>query len=895
MVALYVDPPLPQNMLSKVLVHQDFANPEKGFLPDPGVEGWALENKPNVTIVGYGRNNPFSGSNRLRAYGIMRWVDTKSNNYFFGWKSCSEPMEPQMVPLIVLDANGYTFPPSPSNPSYCDLWPSNTMFPEANGYAISGRGDSGGPVFIGGNIPGKENLLPSIPPAPLNPEEPIVVGTLIGGDCTTKYRAPTYTKETSAWLAKMLEDKDGDGVPDPFDVCPEGNDGDDSDGDGFPDDCDPCPWDAGKEGKFGPESYGDKDGDGVCDGEDNCPNYNPIQANSNEDAERVHNGEPLGDGCEPVPVPNFFVQYETTSQCTINPAGSSLCAVRTQLKEQNGFLADFQKSAHPLGAPLASIPVSSTQIRFCWNKNLPNTIDCTKDDAILDDLALTKFSDEDMDTPFHRVTINGQPRGVSSLSLRLYESKKEREPISWDFTSDLIFWKDKGYPNSGIDVLGPRLGRLWMHADTEVGMTEELSTGIHRKKDGSPGEQLANHYLRMYPVLKSAQIGNKEAPIFQVPACWGAECVAGKILPPSVCPSCDLFNPGDVVSRPGDTRLLAFLPNVGLHFLTEGGGYMALPADTFSNEARTLIQNSPFQVRAAEPIRSQGYGTAVPSVLFLAQNGTTVLGGLTALGGQLFSTQEARQILIENRGGGRTTEDPEGEAVVPAPSLSGYRHPNALPLLELADPPPPTPPPTPGTTNASVYSTTLGKLLVLRGQDTPNTPPADLWVRSVRDARGYKQIPLNQPLGRLVSATFTPVDRKLWVLDDRQGKFGLGQTRLLRIDPVTGNVEVVATWPRLGVFQQRWLLTDRDGHLLVASSSAALRRHMLARIEVTPTVKVTTLLLREGSLGTPPIVEPSGYRFLVDGKNKKDPLFQVQRLDTLPTTNKPLHELGASL
>lgn len=57
------------------------------------------------------------------------------------------------------------------------------------------------------------------------------------------------------------DDTDGDGILDPWDLCPGFDDAQDMDGDGLPDGCDACPQD--------PEN--DADGDGLCAEDDNCP------------------------------------------------------------------------------------------------------------------------------------------------------------------------------------------------------------------------------------------------------------------------------------------------------------------------------------------------------------------------------------------------------------------------------------------------------------------------------------------------------------------------------------------------------------------------------------------------------------------------------------------------
>jgi len=105
-------------------------------------------------------------------------------------------------------------------------------------------------------------------------------------------RPNEYTGQTSA------TDKDGDGVPDATDVCPDvfdparpvdqGKQGN-ADGDAKGDACDPCPSDpTDKCAKADPD---DLDGDGWANGVDNCPDdANPSQADADQDGK--------GDACD---------------------------------------------------------------------------------------------------------------------------------------------------------------------------------------------------------------------------------------------------------------------------------------------------------------------------------------------------------------------------------------------------------------------------------------------------------------------------------------------------------------------------------------------------------------------------------------------------------------------
>jgi hypothetical protein len=98
--------------------------------------------------------------------------------------------------------------------------------------------------------------------------------------------------DSEVWTLLLDDDadRDGDGVPDPADLClgfadPEQTD---ADGDGFGDACDPCP----NEDARWAMSH-DEDADGLC-GADNCPLVaNPDQADAD--------GDGVGDACDECP------------------------------------------------------------------------------------------------------------------------------------------------------------------------------------------------------------------------------------------------------------------------------------------------------------------------------------------------------------------------------------------------------------------------------------------------------------------------------------------------------------------------------------------------------------------------------------------------------------------
>ncbi len=119
----------------------------------------------------------------------------------------------------------------------------------------------------------------------------------------------------------VTPDSDGDGVPDPEDVCPGFNDFADADNDSVPDGCDQCP---------GFSDHADADLDGVPDSCDNCPlAANPDQLDTN--------GNGVGNVCD-------YVCGDANDDGTVN-VGDGVFII-------NYIFKDGQAPAHlPAGDP----------------------------------------------------------------------------------------------------------------------------------------------------------------------------------------------------------------------------------------------------------------------------------------------------------------------------------------------------------------------------------------------------------------------------------------------------------------------------------------------------------------------------------------------------------------
>lgn len=142
-------------------------------------------------------------------------------------------------------------------------------------------------------------------------------------------------------------DKDGDGIPDATDNCPNvfnpprpmsGPNQTDADGDNIGDACDKCPLEAGE--TCTPPSADDIDGDGVANGIDNCPEIpNPAQ----DDCAKLATVQELRDPTSPT---------HPASGAEVRVEGLFVTAIRTD--SDKGFYAQINSTA-----PLSAIFVST--------------------------------------------------------------------------------------------------------------------------------------------------------------------------------------------------------------------------------------------------------------------------------------------------------------------------------------------------------------------------------------------------------------------------------------------------------------------------------------------------------------------------------------------------------
>ncbi|MCC6899792.1 MAG: hypothetical protein IT377_12505 [Polyangiaceae bacterium] len=96
---------------------------------------------------------------------------------------------------------------------------------------------------------------------------------------------------------------------------------------------------------------------------------------------------------------------------------------------------------------------------------------------------------------------------------------------------------------------------------------------------------------------------------------------------------------------------------------------------------------------------------------------------------------------------------------------------------------------------------------------------------------------------------------------------------MLTVDPDTGQARVLGQWPRLGLFEQHCLRTDRDGAMLLFASSKKHQLDAVVRLELADgNLAPSGFRIRPRALALPPVVD-AAYRSEIHER----PRYELQR------------------
>jgi hypothetical protein len=307
------------------------------------------------------------------------------------------------------------------------------------------------------------------------------------------------------------------------------------------------------------------------------------------------------------------------------------------------------------------------------------------------------------------------------------------------------------------------------------------------------------------------------------------------------------------LSGPHESQLIVRLPtNTGLpqkYGILLHDGALA-PVEAWMSAGLLELLDTPGYVWSsqAEALPHLGRGGAMPSTLVLSGDGRSIIERVSMRAGGFATAQDRR-----GEGVGAV-----GPGVGTAPALAGVSPPEP----DAGDGPEAR------TDYEAVYSRALGQLFVVGGLDpVTHQDSGTIWSRKVDVGVSWAQVPSSgYAPARVLAATFSYRDGKLWVLDEvKHGS--LKRARLVRLDPATGEFEQIGLWPRLGLYNQHWLVLDKGGEVLLVASTDVLRNHVVVRFDNHgANFSLDRVVFGQGALAFKPMVDEGGYSFIINKK-----------------------------
>jgi hypothetical protein len=447
-------------------------------------------------------------------------------------------------------------------------------------------------------------------------------------------------------------------------------------------------------------------------------------------------------------------------------------------------------------------------------------------------------------------------------------------PRRWKYFNDFSDWAASGKimasgcnPRQGCCAslfgCGTNLdGRLWVRSDTTKGTLGDpvsdpsndgfapKTTGL-RWKNGAPSSQdveLSNHYVFLQP--DGTFSSTRAYPV--------AEALPRAILY-KVLPRPPIDPPGWDGMR-GEEGYLVATQDGGFGLL-RAGGVALLVTDQVGGHLRGLLKTPDLVWASAVEPRLVIANSAADKgfhALAFAADGTDVVGGVLRSG--LFA--------------GSTVDFDRA-----APTRPG--------LI----------PPREGFT--AVFSRSEDRAFVLGGRDASTGETLhDLWMRPVEGPGEWRRLNLDDfEVGSVLAATCSYLDHRLWMVDEVEvdSKEGM-EARLYRVEPYLGAVQRVGAWRRDPARDKVFLVLDRDGAVLLVTSSTIRAEHSVVRLEAMPYAPWKPLRVSikhwPGALAGAPFADTAGYSFALHGPLET---VQLERRTYLGLLSGELSDVGSAL
>jgi len=824
----------------------------------PVREAGAVSVGDGLTIVGYGLTTPGEPAPAYNTLGYRRYED-----------GLVEALELRGTSAIIFTGAGGTAPGDSGGPA---LWGAAPAIPgyawplPPVGVASLAPPTRPGRIFASLAVPANlEWILSQIDREPdgrydmgcgpgfdprVTPDNDVDGdGVLDSEDTCTVDHAPT----AAGAYDPCQQDADFDGVGDNCDTCPRVfNPGEgqrrDSDEDGHPDACDICPLHADPE-------QGDSDivgdggefvGDGVGDACDNCPGVPNAdqEANCNADAEAaadpplfepgvVEGAVGVGDACDPVPCGETRVE---SVEATRDYEGVWVREQSMQELRVDGLSTEAQGAR--TGFRFCRCSAARGDDEFGDRDACADPLDDDPGDGLcaISDLGAYDRLEELRPWRYVSTEYDVAPRDLWGTGLRQEAVIAYAPPgtrfstdlrATWDLHEDMRRWSAL-FPEELYPVgpgAPPLRGVLWTPTPGPRGAL--FPDAVRR---------LSNHYWS----------GGVESRELVVRTPFPCHDFIAPLIGPTPCLTCGASFPVPWMAIPG----LRFPGCGGSPFeppilLLPGGALSAAPV--FVSDPREILVEgvTGAWIPAAEPDRwlpRQGLRYAAVSL----------------------ETMKLERVL-------RATPAGLSPVIV---------QPGPCPFCDPLPPPPSVSAAAVAPPQAiAVLSARRELLWVFRRPDPEG--PTEVSIAHIGSGEWRRlELPPDLGLGRVLAATYSPVDDALLVLSEALPRPARGrgrstaprQVRLLRLDPLGGAANIVASWPRSGATSRFAMATDPSGALYLAASGERAGPHVVLRLEgLGRDLRVTGFRVGHGVLETAQIrASERGLSLVVrDGRRQR--------------------------
>ena len=566
-----------------------------------------------------------------------------------------------------------------------------------------------------------------------------------------------------------------------------------------------------------------------------------------------------GDACDPVPCPDEVGQSSVGEVVSQLDTDHFWFRCRDKTRDEIAIRPLLSHTAEGAPGPSLSLSGVDTHARFCHvDSGLQHMCDEStdiQDMRLLDADCAPTLNDpapcasvEQPGHAFHRMAFSSGGNGMNpnGPAATLGYSVSHTDPTSraswtWDYAADIARWRAFSFFSP---TGAPPTGLVDVFRGT-VWTHAATTTGAVPGPTGVHGLYLANHHENGFkPKELACHFGTDFVAAPEYFFLW--------LTLPDPAPTDFLRVDGWHL----ETSIIAYTGNE--YGAVDQFGEVEMVTNRLGPALRASLADSTLVwASLAEPFAGMGGDANFPMAVALSENGSQHMESVTSTGSLLLGL---------------------GDAGVPGANLVGS--PNAHGFIP-------------------VLSSTHHGIFVVGG-DHPMTgqPTGEIWFTQLVDGE-WTPVVTDFVVENVLAATYNFATHELFVLDESGGR-----VRLTAIDQVAGTSRSLGTWDHDPRWHKHWLVTDRDGSLLLASSRTGSfsdacehngpnkkarcqqrpLRHAIARIDVaSPSPRLIGTHRGHRPLELAPVVDRSGYTVVTSRNNNR---IRMRRWDQLPLMPK---------